>query len=234
MYIRRKVYSIAEDDYGYENLYSVNDTYMDEDLYSVTMTEDEARLFSDFCEYLYSNGDVESGRDIGQLAGGALGAGAAGYGAHRWLTSKSTGTDAQKRIMDSYNKRISDIKKTDIIDVNQSKALKKKYGNDKEAYDKALKEIKDANKKKYEDAVKVIKDEMKADGRLKGVGRSRLERLANDVQGNTKGGLRQKMAKVLRNKKTAYGLAGATALAGMGAGAALGRPLGGAVNRGRE
>lgn len=75
MYLRRKVYSVAEDDYGFENLYSVNDTYLDEEMYSVPMTEDELRLFSDFCEYVYSDSSEAAGAAGGVLAGGAAAAG---------------------------------------------------------------------------------------------------------------------------------------------------------------
>ena len=64
MYIRRKVYSVLTDDYGYERLFSTNDVLLD--------GYDE-RYFSD---------DYASGRDTGALVGGALGLGAAGAGAH--------------------------------------------------------------------------------------------------------------------------------------------------------
>ena len=47
MYIRRKVYSNQGDEYV-----PVNETYFNERLYSVTMSEEELVMFSDFCDEL--------------------------------------------------------------------------------------------------------------------------------------------------------------------------------------
>lgn len=67
MYIRRKVYSVLTDDYGYERLFSTNDVLLD--------GYDE-RYFSD---------DYAVGRDTGALIGGTAGlAGAAGLGAYAY------------------------------------------------------------------------------------------------------------------------------------------------------
>lgn len=229
MYIRRKVYSIAEDDYGYENLYSVNDTYMDEDLYSVTMTEDEARLFSDFCEYLYSEeGKVQSGRDIGQLAGGALGAGAAGVGAYKYLMGSGerglknyhAGKRAKEAALDAKEKAMIESEKA-------SQKIGKMGNREWEAYKKA-------NKIKTSQADEALRVLREGDSKAKRAFEKADKAAARQMR---KGYRNAKVAKWLGEhggKKLAIGAGVGAGLAGLGAGAAVGRPLGGALNRGND
>ena len=96
MYIRRKVYSVLTDDYGYERLFSTND---------VLLNGYDTRYFSD---------DYASGRDTGALIGGALGLGAAGAGgyyvnkhADEW--ARKVGKNTKKAVSDLKNANIKKI-----------------------------------------------------------------------------------------------------------------------------
>ena len=101
MYIRRKVYSVLTDDYGYERLFSTNDVLLD--------GYDE-RYFSD---------DYASGRDTGALIGGALGLGAAGgagaYAKKNWEKWGKASDKAERERVKALKKEIEGLRDTSKV-----------------------------------------------------------------------------------------------------------------------
>jgi hypothetical protein len=213
MYVRRKVFSYSEPE---------------EQLYSVTMSEEELDLFSEFMdgyyEALYSDeSDVQSGRDIGTLAGAGVGAAALGGGFY----------GRAKYVAGRHGKYTNDIKELK----NKNVAADLKMGHNKaikELQTKAA-EMKNAGytQKQIEKALYNGKSEASYLKKLRG---NQQREIANAVKEHGKSLAKAERyaqaAKFLKkNPKAVAAAAGLTGLAGAGVGAAIGRPVGGAVNR---
>jgi len=212
MYIRRKVFSYSEPE---------------EQLYSVTMTEDELDLFSDFMdlieEDLYSDlSDVESGRDIGQLAGfglGAAGAAGAGYGLSKYANG--------------YGKKAG----------NKVKEMKEAIKNAKFETNLARNKELDAFKKEWKEALKAGASEADLTKKYKGNLEKNLRRIGSKHDSTKtvrdlekKIGRTEAKAKIAKQWKALPGWAkaGVITAGALSAGAAAGqagRVIGGAANR---
>ena len=100
MYIRRKVYSVLTDDYGYERLFSTNDVLLD-----------------GYDERYYSSDENTVGRDVGTLLGAAGGAAGLGYLGYKKggqdLTEKLEGyRKAMGENVEAARKKLADLRST--------------------------------------------------------------------------------------------------------------------------
>ena len=185
MYIRRKVFSNVEQP--------------EEQLYSVTMTEEEYDLFSEFLEeYLYTDKDDVAAATAAGI-GAATALGATGYGVH--VANKELAKEGGLKGVFKANKGAKAAAKA--ADAAQAKI-------DKKAVAEAMKYRKQANGltgKAYNQA-KAEATELRAKMRANAL----QEKLA-EANKNTKEALKKGLKAAKSNKKVVAGLAAGGALA---------------------
>lgn len=219
MYVRRKVYSYSEPE---------------EQLYSVTMTKDEYDLFSAVLDEYYNDydlysdiSDVESGRDIGQLAGGALGAGGAGLGTYYYLKGmENRGKNALSKAQDAKRAAKEAAYKGETMRAVELEKLNRMSDAEWNAYKLENKLSKNLKKADYLGA----KGEFGK--RVKNAAEAEAKAIENAKKAGERAVRKMNRGAFLAKHKKLVGAAAATAAAaGLAAGANLGRPIGGAVNR---
>nr|DAV87226.1 MAG TPA: hypothetical protein [Caudoviricetes sp.] len=203
MYVRRKVYSYSEPQ---------------EQLYSVTMTESELSLFSDFMDELnyslFSREEQEKGRDLGQLVGGGAGLAAGGaltYGGLKYAEgvakdSKSASKALIKSTEDALKNLAAD-KADAIAKYKNATAQRQAVMRGNLSEQKYLKRISSGFDKQIS---KVTKDAQKASAKLQ---------------------TRTQIAKAIKKlpKGAKIGAGVGLGLTGAYYGSKLGRPIGGVV-----
>lgn len=138
MYIRRKVFSLTDEGFS-----PVEETTFDEQesLYSVVMTEDEVSLFSDVCEYLFSDEEEEQPKKglskrakVGIGAGAGLAALATPYGVgklveHRGRKLADKAKELGKKALtdDEFKSKAIETNNKSIKKIQLGKNLQKPY-----------------------------------------------------------------------------------------------------------
>jgi hypothetical protein len=194
MYVRRKVFSNVEQP-------------VEEQLYSVTMTEEEYDLFSEFLEeYMYADADnVAAASAAGVGAAAALGA--AGYGAYEANKAIEGGfkgvASAHKNARKAAKEARSAAAKIDEAAVLKSVEGYNPKGADGKllegkARERAINKVKEANAK-----------------RLKDIRNLKYGESIKAANSSTKEALKKGWAAAKANKKVRYGVAGGAGLAGL-------------------
>lgn len=203
MYIRRKVFSVIEDEYGQERLFSTTE-FINEDTYL------DYRLYAD-------TEDALAGAGAAGLTAAAIGG--AGYGAHKGI--QAAGKSLEKRRNKRYNKLVED-KTKDITILNNAreninnaedllKKAEKSSGKNSESY-KASKKLLKKFKDNYNAEKDRVIDQMVKNEKLEKNEAGMIEKLAKKTGVKT-----SKAAKLVReNKKIAAGIAAGTVAAGAG------------------
>ena len=172
-----------------------SDMYDEERIYSVLMNEDEIALFSDLCEYLYSDDEtskkkLSTGAKVGLgVAGAGLGTAAGIYGANK--AGKALMSKAEKLAADHAN----------LINMAKSGTLTKK---EQEVADKLIKSI----------------DRRTKAGQILAYPGEKVAVGYGKAAGAVKSGYGKAAGAIKAHKKLAAGIAAGTALAGAGIGTA--------------
>ena len=183
-----------------------SDMYDEERIYSVLMNEDEIALFSDLCEYLYSDDEtskkkLSTGAKVGLgVAGAGLGTAAGIYGANK--AGKALMSKAEKLAADHAN----------LINMAKSGTLTKK---EQEVADKLIKSI---DRRTKAGQILAYPGEKVAVGYGKAA--SAVKSGYGKAAGAVKSGYGKAAGAIKAHKKLAAGIAAGTALAGAGIGTA--------------
>jgi hypothetical protein len=194
MYVRRKVFSNVEQP-------------VEEQLYSVTMTEEEYDLFSEFLEeYMYADADnVAAASAAGVGAAAALGA--AGYGAYEANKAIEGGFKGVASANRNARKAAKEARSA-AAKIDEAAVLKSVEGYNPKGADGKLLEG-----KARERAINKVKEANAK--RLKDIRNLKYGESIKAANSSTKEALKKGWAAAKANKKVRYGVAGGAGLAGL-------------------